>query len=126
MAEGSIVDAIQASNRAPMLSWGDEWANVFIGDPDEGYKGSEFDVTSVAAVANAITYFTEGDGKNMKCYPCDVEPAEEQFTVTDTPRDGLRFCKWQKFNGTSYVDVNISQGNYTMPAEDVQLRAVFQ
>lgn len=68
----------------------------------------------------AITVETDGNGTASS----DVSATEagKTVTLTATPASGYKFKEWQVVAGT----VTIQDGKFTMPAETVKLKAIFE
>lgn len=70
-------------------------------------------------VLNAVTVSTDGNGTASA--NLDTAQPGETVTLTATPNEGWRFKEWQIVSGDVYIENN----QFIMPAEDVELKAVF-
>jgi len=75
---------------------------------------------TVAAVTYAVTLETDGNG-TASASPATAEAGAE-ITLTASPSSGYVFKKWQVVSGS----VTISGNKFTMPAENVTVKAIFE
>jgi len=80
----------------------------------------DFEVTAAPVVNYDVTVTNDGNG-TATATPTSAA-ADAEITLTATPNSGYRFKEWQVVSG----GVTITDNKFTMPAEDVEVKACFE
>ena len=85
-----------------------------------GWSRYASQISSIPAYSVTVTAEPDGGGTASASVTSAIEGAE--ITLTATPNTGYHFVEWQVVSG----DITISEQNtFTMPAKNVEVRAVF-
>lgn len=104
---------------------------TFLGSTGETNTAVQFAMPGKAVAATAVyealpesvyAVNVQSDGNGIANVNVTSAVAGAEMTLTATPNSGFRFKKWQVISG----GVNVADNIFTMPGNDVTVKAVFQ
>ena len=119
----SLTDLTFVSNTPPtLLGSGVFWwcPNLTIHVPDNAAYTTDWPVDVIGMIAHTITVQNDGNGE-ASASPSSAKQGTT-INLTATANSGYRFKEWQVISG----GVTISGNSFTMPAENVTVKAVFE
>ena len=97
-------------------------ATIVTKNGEEAVITLTFDATEGAPAATEYTVTVNTDGNGTASADHATAAADTKITLTATPNSGYHFKEWKVVTG----GVTITNNKFTMPAENVEVKAIFE